>query len=114
MRKKVAYLGIGFVVLGIILVLMGIFVMSDSGLWVLSGNFETIRDIFLIRSIMNWLGIFFSISGAIVIIIGVALDEQVIDIKSQQMTDMNSYCYECGVKLEGTPEHCYACGTKLR
>jgi uncharacterized membrane protein len=132
MRKKVIYLGAGIVILGIILVLMGIFMMSDTGLFFMSGNYETINNILLIRSIMNWLGIILSISGAIVIIVGVSLDEPAHTEESKvnpiiqpteeyhavrkeaQQSGKISYCFQCRAKLEGSPNYCYGCGTKLR
>jgi hypothetical protein len=134
MRKKVIYLGIGIVILGIILVLMGIFVISDTGLFLMSGNYGAVSNILLIRSIMNWLGIILSIGGAIVIIAGVTLDEQVhtevtkvnpiiqpiedfhaVRKEAQQQKTGNvSYCFQCGAELEGSPNYCDGCGMKLR
>jgi uncharacterized membrane protein len=133
MRKKVIYLGASIIIFGIVLVLMGIFVMSDTGLFLMSGNYGAINNILLIKTIMNWLGIILSISGAVIIIAGVTLDEQVQTASSksnpinhpveefhtmrkeeQQQTAKTSYCFQCGAELEGSPSYCYGCGTKLR
>ena len=133
MRKKIVYLGIGFVILGIILVFMGLFVMSDSGLLILSGNYEAFSFLVAVRSIMNWAGIFLSIGGAIAIIYGVYLDEQgqsntahinpiyqqkegyrAAEIEPRSQINKTTYCFQCGAELEGTPNYCNGCGTKLR
>jgi len=123
MRKKVVYLGVSFVILGIILVVMGFFMLSDLR------NFESYETILLVRSIMNWLGITFSIGGAVTIIIGVCLDEQlqvrkvdstnqqleekkVVGVEIQQQSDKTNYCLQCGAKLEVNQNYCSGCGTK--
>ena len=133
MRKKVIYLGIGVIILGIILVLMGIFVMSDSGFFVLSRDYETLSNILLLRSIMNWLGIILSISGAVTFIVGIYLDEpsQIfkpeVNLIKQQKEDYHpiekesgqpinkiGFCFQCGAELGAASKYCYECGTKLR
>ncbi len=134
MRKKVVYLGVGVIILGIILVIMGIFVLSDSGSLVLSRDYETLSNILLLRSIMNWLGIILSISGAVTIIVGVYFDEpspinkpdEVNSIKQQkedfhpvkkesgQPINKIGFCFQCGAELGAASKYCYECGTKLR
>jgi hypothetical protein len=131
MRKKVIYLGVGFVILGLIFLITGIFILSDSSLF-LTGNYNAISTVFQIRSFMNWLGIIFSIGGAVAIIIGVYLDEEVqfktakmdhsiqpkeenyIRKETSEQAGKINFCFHCGVQLEGTPKYCYDCGTELR
>jgi hypothetical protein len=133
MRRKVIYLGIGLVILGIVFLITSIFILTETGMFLFSGNLEAFYAILQIRSLMNWLGIILSIGGAVTIIAGVYLDEQVqigavptnprnqlkpeihiIEKEPHQQKDNIKYCYHCGTELDGSPKYCYDCGTKLR
>lgn len=128
MQKRITYLGIGFTVLGLVLVFLSSVVVSEAAYYILNGSFSSLDALLKLKSLMMWSGILFSVGGAVTIIYGVSIDDQppstkriqgmtreqkpVIPLKTAK--EKNPFCFNCGIELEGKPVFCYQCGIKLR